>query len=194
MKKLALLSAALLTVASAQAAIIPFDLFGSSVNGLLHFLNEPSVASGGTGGEIGAGIFYDDTDVGANVGTLTINVGWGSGNGFTDLSSNVTNQHLHISANNFGFDGVGNFRQTGGVAIGLTRTSNSPSNGQIVNSVQLNATQEAELFNGRYYLNVHTANNSGGEVRAFLIPVPEPTTGALAAAGLAGLLGRRRKA
>jgi hypothetical protein len=38
------------------------------------------------GGEIGAGILYDST---ANL--LTLNVGWGSAFGFTDLSSAANN-------------------------------------------------------------------------------------------------------
>ena len=43
----------------AQAAVIQFDLTGTAGNGLL-FGNEPAVASGGSGGEIGAGITYDN--------------------------------------------------------------------------------------------------------------------------------------
>jgi hypothetical protein len=37
------------------------------------------------------------------------------------------------------------------------------------------------------YLNIHTTAFGGGEVRAFLDPVPEPTTVALALGGLVAL-------
>jgi hypothetical protein len=194
MKKILFPLAALTFAASAQAAIIQFDLFGTAGPGLLAGNETPAVI-GGTGGELNigpnGGIFYDtDTDL------LTVNVGWGTGNGFTDLSSNVTNQHIHgPTGNPFGNNGVGNFRQTAGIpaGFGLTRTSNSPVNGQISNNqILFNATQEAQLMNGQFYINIHTTNNSGGEVRGFLVAVPEPATGALAALGALGLLTRRR--
>ncbi len=49
------------------------------------------------------------------------------------------------------------------------------------------------LSTGRAYLNVHTTAFPGGEIRGFLVPVPEPATlAALGLVGLCGLAARRR--
>ncbi len=49
---------------------------------------------------------------------------------------------------------------------------------------------------GKAYLNIHTTDFAGGEIRGFLMPIPEPETYALMLAGLAftGWAARRRKA
>ena len=41
---------------------------------------------------------------------------------------------------------------------------------------------------GEAYLNIHSTVVPGGEIRGFLVPVPEPGTLSLAVAGLAGIL------
>ena len=185
MKKLLVLPLLLiLATASAQAAIIDFDLKGLAGFGLLPG-NEP-IASGGTGGEIGSGITFNDA-----TNLLTLNIGWGSSQGFTDLSSTASASHIHgpTASNN----GAG-FTQTAGVLFTLTRSSSAVTGGTFTspsNTITLTAAQKTDLFNGKYYVNIHTANNGGGELRGFLVPVPEPGT-LLWGAGVALVAGFRR--
>lgn len=184
-----LLASLCLTASAAPAATIAFDLIGTAGIGLLPG-NEPGSITGGTGGEIGAGITFDDVTK-----LLTINVGWGSSQGFTDLSSATNNSHIHgPTANNNGFNGTANFTQTAGVLANLTRSSNLATGGTISQSVALNATNEAALFAGKLYINIHTVNNGGGEMRGFIVQaVPEPSRALLAGLGLVVLGFRRRR-
>ena len=171
---------------SAWATVFGLDLKGVAGNGLLPG-NEPGSIGGGTGGEIGAGITYDDS---SNVLTLAGVVGWGSSQGFTDLSSLANNSHIHgptPSANGNGFT------ETAPVLINLVRSSNAVTGGTFTTSpIVLTEPQEAELLAGRYYVNIHTTNNSGGELRGFLV-VPEPASATLILISAAGLIARRHR-
>src|SRR5262249_12468286 len=51
----------------------------------------------------------------------------------------------------------------------------------------------AALAADESYLNIHTSVFPSGEIRGFLVAVPEPSTFALAGIGLAGLLAFRRR-
>ena len=172
-------------VIQSHAAIVQFELVGRGGFGLLA-TNEPGSIVGGTGGEIGKGITLDDVSR-----LLIVHVGWGSGNGFTNLSSNANNQHIHGPTTSINAAG---FTETAGVTINLTRTADSPSSGTISNGVILTAAQVTNLFNGKYYVNVHTVNNGGGEIRGFMIPVPQLTvtvTNSLAKLVISNALGQR---
>ena len=191
MKKLISSSIAALTLAAAShAAIIDFDLIGRSGVGMRFDNENPSSASGsGTGGELLSGITYDDVS-----NLLILNVGWGLGNGFTNLTGNVTAAHIHAAANSL-------FTTNGGVIVSLDGATpgfnnNATIGGWTNTQVTLTATQETQLLNGQLYLNAHTSSNPGGEIRGNLVPapVPEPASFGLVALGALTLLRRSRRA
>ena len=202
MRKLILSLALSLVASNAQAALIYLNLIGTAGSGLLSG-NEPGAVTGGSGGEIAntTGITYD-TD--AKTLNLT-NVGWGSSQQFTDMSSVVDKSHIHAAANANGNTASGDFTGTGGVIFNLTRSTNAATGGVFTNAIiNFNtatfsgttltvAQREAQLLDGKMYINLHTISNTGGEVRGFLV-VPEPSTSLLGAAALGALALRRRRA
>ena len=182
--------ATLLLAASANATLLDFDILGRSGAGMRFDNENPSSASIGTGGEIGLGITYDDAS-----NLLTLNVGWGLLQGFTNLTGTVSAAHIHAAP------GPNFLTTNGGVIISLDGAtpgfSNSATNGGWSNTqVTLSAVQETQLLGGQLYLNAHTAANGGGEIRGNLVPspVPEPTSAGLAAIGALALLRRRNRA
>ena len=74
---------------------------------------------------------------------------------WTGLSGNATNMHFHGPA----LPGV-----SAGVAIGIPGFTATPS-GSVTNTETLTEAQEADLLAGKWYYNVHTAANGGGEIR-----------------------------
>jgi hypothetical protein len=164
---------------SLQAGIVLFNIQGKAGFGLLPG-NENQTINGtpGSGGEVGAGISFDDV---SNI--LTLNVGWGSGNGFSNLSGNVTAAHIHGPTV---ASGVASFTQNASVKYGLDGATvgfnNSATNGGWTNTtVNILPGDVAGLLAGQFYLNVHTAANTGGEIRGNLVAVPEPSSVALVA-------------
>ena len=152
-------------VLSAQAHIISFDLLGKAGPGLLSGnQNQPINGTPGSGGEVGSGIVFND-----QTGVLTINVAWGSANGFTNLSGNATAGHIHGPTAS---SGTAAFNEDAPVLINLDDTAGwnpSATNGGITRSVTLTSAQITQLFAGRLYVNVHTVANGAGEVRGNLV-------------------------
>ena len=150
---------------SSHAHMIAFDLAGKAGPGLLAG-NENGTINGtpGSGGEVGTGIVFND-----QTRVLTINVAWGSGNGFTDLSGNAAAGHIHGPTTS---GGTASFNENAGVMIGLNDKpgwNGSARNGGFSGSVTLTAQQVEFLFAGRLYINVHTPTNGGGEIRGNLV-------------------------
>jgi len=127
---------------------------------------------------------------------------------FSGLTSGNTNAHIHCCITVPGNAGVATVTPTfTGFPTGATSgtynhlfdltqtTSWNPA--FITANGGTPASAEAVLLAGlaanQTYLNIHTTNFGGGEIRGFLVEAPEPGTFLLAGAVLAGFLIRRRK-
>jgi len=71
---------------------------------------------------------------------------------YTGLSGPATAAHFH---------GPAEAGKNGGVAVAIPNAGASPVDG----SATLTDAQAADLMAGKYYINVHTAANPGGEIR-----------------------------
>ena len=87
---LAFFAIVIFTCAPLAAEQIEFRLTGNAGNGLLPGNVTPPTSSDGSGGIGLTGIIFDlDTNF------LFIDIGWGSENGYSDLTGEITNLHLH---------------------------------------------------------------------------------------------------
>ena len=142
-------------------------------------VGEPVPTSTGSGS---ASLVFDDA-----LFTVSVN------ETFANLVSPATVAHLHCCT-------TVAFTGSIGVALGFTGFPTAQS-GNYINSFTLTSASFSSLLAGtqagQAYLNIHSAIYPGGEVRGFLVPVPEPATYALMLGGL-GLLGmaatRRKQA
>jgi len=175
MKIRTLTVAALLLSGLAAPALANTYMFDVVLSGL----NEsPPNASPGAGT---ASMSFDDT-------TLKMQVDVS----FAGLVAGVTAAHIHCCT---AVAGSGNV----GVAVGMTGFPTGVAAGSYNHSFDLSAASFGSLLAGaqagKAYLNIHTQTFPGGEIRGFLMPVPEPETYALMGLGLAGvaLAAKRRQ-
>ena len=71
---------------------------------------------------------------------------------YSGLSGPATAAHFH---------GPGEPGKNAGVAVAIPNAASSPAEG----SATLTDAQAADLTAGKYYINIHTATNPGGEIR-----------------------------
>lgn len=176
-----------LLAVNAPAAIVTFTVTGPAGNGLLPG-NEPSTTGNpGTGGIGPGGITYDtDTNV------LAMDIRWGSANGFVNLSGDASAGHVHGGAGSNASSTTG-FGVLHGFST-LPGWNASASAGGFIGNVTFTDANELLLLNGNTYVNIHTAANTGGEIRGQLVAVPEPTCLAMLSmlTGTAMIYRRRR--
>ena len=83
---------------------------------------------------------------------------------YSGLSGPATAAHFH---------GPAEAGKNAGVAVAIPNATSSPAEG----SATLTDAQAADLVAGKYYINIHTAANPGGEIRGQVTEVSSPTAG-----------------
>ena len=178
-----------LLATQASASIVIYDAT------LGNFENPPT-------GSMGTGFAQVTIDTAAN--TMEVNVT------FSGLTSGTTASHIHCCVAPGGNTGVATTTPTfTGFPSGVTSgtydhtfdlTNASSYNPAFVTAnggtgASAEAILLAGLDAGHAYLNIHTTNFGGGEIRGFLAAVPEPSTWAMLLLGFAGLgfMAYRRK-
>ena len=184
MKKILLSALITCSLVSARAAVFEFDAFLSGPN------ESPVNASPGTGVAV---VNYNDALNTLQVQTL-----------FFGLLGPTTASHIHAAtaAPLTGTAGVATTSPTfAGFPLGVTSgsysntldltslTSYNPAfvtaNGGTAASAQ--TALVAAMFANKSYFNIHTTVFGGGEIRGFLVLVPEPSTFALVAVAGVGM-------
>ncbi len=167
MKTLHVVTLALAIGFSTQAALVRFQLSppGTDVAVGLSPSNEVphSANSTGSGGEISGGITFDtDTSV------LHLAVGYGSSAGFQNLTGPASAMHIHGPA------GPGTNASVLVSLVPYNFPASNPTNGGVIfGDIPWPTNDTATLLAGLTYLNIHTAEYPGGEIRGQLVAVNE---------------------
>lgn len=191
---------AVCVAATTQAQLTPFNLAGNAGEGLLPG-NEVgnntanSGSSSASGGEVGDGFVFD-----ASTNMLDFAFDFeGLTGGLADVAGGI---HIHRPST------PGDpFNSTGGIAFFLNNGSDpavsldtpqvaiGATSGSLAGTIDFgtNTALIDALLAGELYLNIHTAQFGGGELRGTLVPIPEPTAVALSLLGVGMLAGCRRR-
>ena len=170
MKKCIVLLGVGFSLAAAQAALVHFDLSPAGTDSAVGLVpgNEvpPAATSAGSGGEVSGGVVYD-----TDTGVLHFAIGYGLQAGFANLTAPATVAHIH---------GPTRPGTNASVLVDLAPyhfpAVDPTQGGVIVGNIPFPSAEVSNLISGLLYVNVHTTNYPGGEIRAQLIAVAPPNT------------------
>jgi hypothetical protein len=116
----------------------------------------------------------------------------------------VTYQGLSSSANNAHIHGFGD-SQSASLSVAIPFTQPTGTNGYIMGTATMTENQRTNILTGKSYVNIHSVNNPGGEIRGQAMPTvytailnganerPTPVTTAGAGTAKITILGRELK-
>ncbi|HKI72141.1 MAG TPA: CHRD domain-containing protein [Verrucomicrobiae bacterium] len=190
MKKIFLSALTAGSLMSAQAALLQYSVS----------LDGPSESPANASPGIGSGtVNYDDS-----AHTLQLQVS------FSGLTGTTTASHIHAPTAS-PFSGTANVATTvpsfAGFPLGVTSGSYSDTldltlassyNPAFISAnggtpAGAESALAAAMAGGEAYWNIHSSTFGGGEIRGFLVPVPEPSTLAVLGLGAGALVWRRRR-
>ena len=189
MKRLFIVALLALTVTASRAANFQYNV-------TLDGPTEPSTSTG-----IGFGLVtYNDV-----LHTLALQLTF---SGLVQTGTGTTVSHIHaataapltgtasVATTSTGFANFPAGVRSGGYTNTLDLTQASSFNASFITAnggtvTTAEAALAAAMATGKAYWNLHSSTFGGGEIRGFLVAVPEPTTLALGGFVLLGLLARR---